>query len=157
LIQRTPQCDGFWPLQLHSKNLRIHRDSNSQSGSSLRSVRVYSLMLSCTLGSMHHDSRLPFWPATLQPLALVTSPRLGLRQLRSCDIKLVMTNDKKIINHFEILEFNYLSTLNLGLTTSIMCCLYWSNSTSQFVGIFYYGYCGYTWCFCIHFSTRGRF
>jgi hypothetical protein len=30
---------------------------------------------------MRHDSWLPFWPATLQPLALVANPRLGLWQL----------------------------------------------------------------------------
>ncbi len=31
---------------------------------------------------------LPFWPATLQPLALVASPRLGLRQARcKCNAK----------------------------------------------------------------------
>jgi hypothetical protein len=54
-------------------------DSNSQHGNSLGSVRVHSLTLfalpkACdvTLGSLS-------WPATLQPLALVANPRLGLR------------------------------------------------------------------------------
>jgi len=43
-------------------------------------VRVHYLTPSHTPGSMLCDSRLPFWPATLQTLALVASPRLGLRQ-----------------------------------------------------------------------------
>jgi len=47
---------GFDPLQLLFEHLEVHRDSNSQSGSSLGSVRVYPLTLSCTLESMPHDS-----------------------------------------------------------------------------------------------------
>jgi hypothetical protein len=43
-------------------------------------VRVHSLTPSHTPGSMLCDSRLPSWPATLQTLALVASPKLGLRQ-----------------------------------------------------------------------------
>jgi hypothetical protein len=43
-------------------------------------VKVHSLTPSHTLGSMLCDSRLPSWPATLQTLALVASPRLGLWQ-----------------------------------------------------------------------------
>ncbi len=43
-------------------------------------VRVHSLTPSHTPGSMLCDSQLPSWPATLQTLALVASPRLGLRQ-----------------------------------------------------------------------------
>ncbi len=43
-------------------------------------VRVHSLTPSHTLGSMLCDSRLPSWPATLQTLTLVMSPRLGLQQ-----------------------------------------------------------------------------
>ncbi len=43
---------GFWPLQSLPKNLGIHRDSNSQSGSSFGSVRVHSLTLFCISGSM---------------------------------------------------------------------------------------------------------
>jgi hypothetical protein len=42
-------------------------------------VRVHSLTPSHTPGSMLCDSRLPFWPVTLQTLALVASPRLQLR------------------------------------------------------------------------------
>jgi len=43
-------------------------------------VRVYSLTPSHTLESMLCDSQLLSWPTTLQTLALVMSPRLGLRQ-----------------------------------------------------------------------------
>ncbi len=47
---------------------------------SLGGVKVHSLTPSHTPKSMLCDSWLPSWPATLQTLALVTSPRLGLRQ-----------------------------------------------------------------------------
>jgi len=43
-------------------------------------VKVHSVTPSHTPESMLCDSRLPSWPATLQTLASVTSPRLGLRQ-----------------------------------------------------------------------------
>jgi hypothetical protein len=43
-------------------------------------VSVHSLTPSHILGSMLCDYWLLFWPATLQTLALVTSPRLGLQQ-----------------------------------------------------------------------------
>jgi hypothetical protein len=43
-------------------------------------VKVHSLTPSHILGSMLCDSQLPSWPATLQTLALVASPRLGLWQ-----------------------------------------------------------------------------
>jgi hypothetical protein len=53
------------------ENLGVHRDSNSQSGSSLGSVRVHSLTLSYTLGSMKCDSRASLFARTF------TSPCLG--------------------------------------------------------------------------------
>ncbi len=56
----------FWPLQSLSEGLGVHRDSNSQSGSSLGSVSLHPHTFS-------HSS----WPAPLQAFALVTSPRLG--------------------------------------------------------------------------------
>jgi len=61
--------------------LGVHQDSNSQGGnsqggnsqggSSLGHVRVHSLTLSFTPSFLS-------WPATLQALTLVASPRLGL-------------------------------------------------------------------------------
>jgi hypothetical protein len=62
---------AFWKLE-------IHWDSNSQNGSSLGIVRVHSLTLFCTPRSMKCDSQTQSWPAPLQTLALVASPRLGL-------------------------------------------------------------------------------
>ncbi len=44
-------------MQLLFENLGVHQDSNSQNGSSLGSVKVHSLTLSYTLGSMRCDSR----------------------------------------------------------------------------------------------------
>ncbi len=55
-------------------------DSNSQYGSSLGSVRVHSLTLFAFLGTCDVTLGSPSWPATLQPLALVASPRLRLWQ-----------------------------------------------------------------------------
>jgi len=53
------------------EHLGVHQDSNSQGGSSLGHVRVHSLTLSFTPSFLS-------WPATLQALTLVASPRLGL-------------------------------------------------------------------------------
>ncbi len=55
------------------------RDSNSQHGSSLVSVRVHSLTLFALSGACEVTIGSPSWPRTLQPIALVTSPSLGLR------------------------------------------------------------------------------
>jgi len=48
--KQTFQSIGFWPLQLLSEHSGVHRDSNSQGGSSLGSVKVHSLTLSFTPG-----------------------------------------------------------------------------------------------------------
>jgi len=48
---------------------------------SLGNVRVHSLTLSYTPRSMKCDSWPSFWPAPLQDLALVASPKLGLRKI----------------------------------------------------------------------------
>ncbi len=55
--------------------------SNSQSGSSLGSVKVHSLTLSCTPKNMKCDSQASSRPTPLQALALVTSSKLGLWQV----------------------------------------------------------------------------
>ncbi len=70
----------FWPLKSLFENLRVHRDSNSQSWSPFGRVRVHSHSLSCTPRSIWSDSRAPFWLTTLQPLALVANLKLRLRQ-----------------------------------------------------------------------------
>jgi hypothetical protein len=56
------------------------RDSNSQHGSSLGSVRVHALTLFALPGACEVTPGSSFWVATFQPLALVTSSRLGLWQ-----------------------------------------------------------------------------
>jgi hypothetical protein len=75
MIWRTPQSIGFWPLQLLSKHSRIHRDSNSQCGSSFGSVKVYSLTLACTPGSMRLDSQASFLARDLASLCLGREPK----------------------------------------------------------------------------------
>jgi hypothetical protein len=54
-------------------------DSNFHNGSSLESVRVHSFTLFTLPGTCDVIPTSPSWPATLQPLALIVSPRLGLR------------------------------------------------------------------------------
>jgi hypothetical protein len=76
------EFNEFWPLQSLFENLEVHWDSNSQSGSSLGSVRAHSLTLSCTPGSMKCDSQAHSWLTPLQTFALVANPRLGLWQLQ---------------------------------------------------------------------------
>jgi hypothetical protein len=55
--RRSPTFNDFWPLQSPSKDLEVHRDSNSQSGSSLGSVKVHSLTLSYAPKNMKCYSR----------------------------------------------------------------------------------------------------
>jgi hypothetical protein len=57
-------------------------DSNSEHGSSLGSVRVHSFTLFALPGACDVTPRSFSWPATLQPLTLVASPRLKLQHLR---------------------------------------------------------------------------
>ncbi len=52
---------------------------NSQHWSSLGSVKVHALTFFVFPGACDVTPGSPSWPATLQPLALVASPRLGLR------------------------------------------------------------------------------
>jgi hypothetical protein len=70
---------SFDPYNCALKNRESTWDSNSQHGNSLGSVRAHSLTLFAFLGACEVTPRSPSWPATLQPLALVTNPRLGLR------------------------------------------------------------------------------
>ncbi len=53
----------------------VHRDSLSQLGSCLGSVKAHSLTLSYTSGSLWCDSRASSWPAPLQPLCLGREPK----------------------------------------------------------------------------------
>ncbi len=56
MVFGTLQFNEFLPLQLPSKGLGVHRDSNSQSERPFGSVWVHSLTLSYTLGGMKCDS-----------------------------------------------------------------------------------------------------
>jgi hypothetical protein len=82
-------------------------DSNSQHGSSLGSVRVHSLTLFALPGACDVTPGSLSWPATLQPLALVTSPRLGLRQHPWSSLKIHTTTSQVIIYHYLILLINF--------------------------------------------------
>jgi hypothetical protein len=53
-------------------------DFNSQHGSSLVSVKVHSLTLFALSGACDVTPGSPSWLVTLQPFALVASPKLGL-------------------------------------------------------------------------------
>jgi hypothetical protein len=62
-------------------------ESNSHNGSSLESARVHSLTLFAVSGACD-VILVPFsYPTTLQALALVASPRLGLRQKKGLIIR----------------------------------------------------------------------
>jgi hypothetical protein len=92
-----PQAIEFWPLKLLSKIFGVYRDSISQSGSCLGSVRVHSFTLSYTPKSMWCDSQASSWPVTLQPFCLGRKPKarvatLMLLILGGGQIKLVFLN-----------------------------------------------------------------
>jgi hypothetical protein len=72
---------GFDPCDCTLKIWESFWDSNSQHGSSLGNVRVHSFTLFALLGTCEVTPGSPSWPATFQPLTLVTSPRLGLQQV----------------------------------------------------------------------------
>jgi len=58
-----------------SKHSKVQRDSNSQNGNSLGSVRTYSLTLSYTPGSMRHDSWASFLACNLATPCLGRKPK----------------------------------------------------------------------------------
>jgi hypothetical protein len=73
---------NFDPYNCVMKIWESIRDSNFQHGSPLGSVRVHSLTLFALPRACEVTPGSPSWPATLPHLALVASPRLGLRHLR---------------------------------------------------------------------------
>ncbi len=74
---------AFWKFRTPS---RLHRDSNSQNGSSLRSVGVHSLTLSYVPGSMTCDSRASFLAHTFANPCLSRKPkfRVTTRRMYKC-------------------------------------------------------------------------
>jgi hypothetical protein len=81
---------GFDPCNYTLKIWESIWDSNSQHGNSLVSVRVHSLTLFTLSGVCDVTPGSLSWPTTLQPLALVVRPRLGLRQIKSWKIHIHM-------------------------------------------------------------------
>jgi len=81
MIKKIPRSIRFWPLKLLFEHLRVHRDSNSQCGSSLGNVRVYSLTFFCTPRSMWHDSRTSLLATTLQPPCLGCEPKATVTKI----------------------------------------------------------------------------
>jgi hypothetical protein len=71
---------GFDPCNCAMKIRESIWDSNSQHGNSLGSVRVHTLTLFTFSGACDVTLGFLSWLSTLEPLALVVSPRLRLRQ-----------------------------------------------------------------------------
>jgi hypothetical protein len=80
----------------------VHRDSISQSGSCLGSVRVHSLTLSYIPGSPWCDSRASLWPAPLQPLCLGREPKARVATDNVQHMKMKSTFESFITN--ELIE-----------------------------------------------------
>jgi hypothetical protein len=70
---------SFDPCNRVLKIRESFRDSNSQHGSSLGSVRVHALTFFALLGACEMTFESSSWPATFQPFVLVASPTLGLQ------------------------------------------------------------------------------
>jgi hypothetical protein len=66
---------GFDPWKLFFKDSKVHRTSNSQIESSLGSVKVHSLTLSYTPGSMRCDSWASLFTRTFARLCLDREPK----------------------------------------------------------------------------------
>jgi hypothetical protein len=71
---------GFDPCNCALKIWESISDYDSYNGSSLESVSVHSLTLFAFLGACDVTPGSFSWPVTLQPLASVARPRLGLQQ-----------------------------------------------------------------------------
>ncbi len=67
----------FWPLKSPSENSGVHRDSNSQSWTPLGVWGFTSPHSLALPGACGVTPKLPLGPQPCNPLALVTSPRLG--------------------------------------------------------------------------------
>jgi len=79
--------NGFWPLQLFFEDSKVHQDSNSQSGSSLGSVRVHSLTLSYTPRSMRCDSQASFLARTLANPCFGREPKARVATLWALEME----------------------------------------------------------------------
>jgi hypothetical protein len=75
MVWGTLQCNEFWPLLSPSEDSRIHRNFNSQNGSSLRNVGVHSLTFSYIIGSMKCDSQASLLVRSFISLCLNRKPK----------------------------------------------------------------------------------
>jgi hypothetical protein len=78
----------------------VHRDSNSQNGNSLGSVRVHSLTLFCTPWSMRCDSRASFLVCTL------ASPCFGHKPKARVVTKILHEDLRTIFNPLMFVDFH---------------------------------------------------
>jgi len=69
----------FLPLQSPFEDSGVHRDSTSQSGSCLGSVRVHSSHFPTLPGACSVTLELPLGPQPCKPLCLGRKPKVGLR------------------------------------------------------------------------------
>jgi hypothetical protein len=106
------QAIEIWPLKSLSEVSEVHRDSLSQLGSCLGSVKAHSLTLAYTPGSLWCDSRASSWPAPLQPLCLGREPKArvatrSLTMITSCS---------------EMVNINYVATcVIIALSEQLPC------------------------------------
>jgi hypothetical protein len=97
MIQKTFQSNGFWPLQSPFENSGVHWDSNSQNGSSLRSVKVHSLTPFCTPGSMRCDFWASLLACNLASLCLGCEPKVKVVIIMLGNLCYFVCNKFKII------------------------------------------------------------
>jgi len=81
MILKTFQFNGFWPLQSLSEDSGVHQDSNPKVGAHLGMWGFIPSHSLAFLGAWNVTPELHTWPTPSQTLALVMSPRLGLRNI----------------------------------------------------------------------------
>jgi hypothetical protein len=98
-------------MQSPSKNLKVHRDSNSQSKNSLGNVKVHSLTLSYTLGSIKFDSWASLLAHTFVSHCLGLAPKAKVATTYLCPITyLLFTYPLITYISISIIEPTYLPT-----------------------------------------------
>ncbi len=148
-VPRAQQSIEIWPFNLHFEVSGVHRDSLSQNGSCLGGVSTHSLTLPRTSldsweyvmtpglplgphpsnalpllpGFLPLDSRASFLliPATLQPFALVASPKLGLRHKMYSHEHIVSDSQETLVDNQRNKCVNNIRTIIASIkgTTSI--------------------------------------
>jgi hypothetical protein len=104
---------------LLSENSGIYLDSNSQSKNSLGSVKVHSLTLFCTPGSMKCDSRAPLLAHTF------ANPCLGCKPKARVAIKEVFhefkVDEALCIFNFGCNQIQFISFLHISVIKKHYC------------------------------------